>query len=350
MFKLDFAFLSFVAFVAFGATGCGTIQYLTQAARGQLELSNRARPIEKVIQDERTPPRIARLLKDVPGIKGFGEEQGLKPTSNYTHYVQLDRPYVVYVVSACERLKFQAKTWSFPVVGSFNYLGWFSESAAQSHAEELKAEGWDVDVRGAGAFSTLGWFSDPILSSMIPAASGAEDTALGALANVVLHESVHATLYVNGQSYFNESVASFAADLLTPKYLTTRAGEASAELSAYLRSEKQSAERRKLLHEGYVELEAVYSDSGASDAQKLEKKARVLERLRKDLGFKREINNATLIQFKTYDVGRKDFDALYERCGRDWARFWKFVQTLGPGSFPAEQMEDFSGVLGALRC
>jgi predicted aminopeptidase len=38
------------------------------------------------------------------------------------------------------------------------------------------------------------------------------DTALGELVNVILHESVHATIYLPDQSAFDESLASFVAD------------------------------------------------------------------------------------------------------------------------------------------
>ena len=57
----------------------------------------------------------------------------------------------------------------------------------------------DVHVRGAVAYSTLGWFDDPILSTMIYP----NDRAIGELVNDILHESVHATIYINGQSFFN---------------------------------------------------------------------------------------------------------------------------------------------------
>src|SRR5205814_2292022 len=100
-------------------------------------------------------------------------------------------PVAVWVVSACEPLRFHSKEWGFLFVGSFPYLGWFDLENARRFRDELRAEGWDADLRGAAAYSTLGYFRDAVLSSMIPEG----DEALGELVNVVLHESVHATLY-----------------------------------------------------------------------------------------------------------------------------------------------------------
>src|SRR4029078_3952588 len=134
-----------------------------------------------------------------------------------------DRPAAVWVVSACEQLRFRSKEWHFPIVGSFPYLGWFDLEQAKAFADELRAESWDVDVRGAHAYSTLGWFRDAVLSTMIP--EGKE--ALGELVNVVLHESVHATVYIEGQAFFNESIASFIADRLTDHYLIQTRGNKS---------------------------------------------------------------------------------------------------------------------------
>ncbi|HUP58452.1 MAG TPA: aminopeptidase, partial [Bdellovibrionota bacterium] len=150
------------------SSGCSTMGYLLQAGKGQLALLNRAKPIEKVLESERVQPRIKRLLSEIPAIKKYGEGNGVKATHNYTEYVQLDRAAAVWVVSACEPLKFVSKEWSFPIVGRFPYLGWFDLDGARGLASELKKEGWDVDLRGARAFSTLGWFKDPVVSSMIP--------------------------------------------------------------------------------------------------------------------------------------------------------------------------------------
>ncbi len=299
------------------SSGCSTVSYLGQAALGQLELWNHARPISEVVKDETTPPRIRTLLNQIPNIKTFGEQYGLKPTSNYTEYVKLDRPYVVTVVSACEELRFEPKTWKFPIVGGFPYLGFFKPERAHQYAEELKREGkWDVDVRGAPAYSTLGWFRDAVLSSMIPEG----EDATGEMAEVVLHESVHATFYVNNQSPFNEGLASFVSERLAPLYLKDKFGEKSTELKAYVDGLKYSKEYGRAFHEAYQELDLLYR-STKSDSEKRAKKAEILDGLKARFKFKKTINNATLVGFKTYQGAEAALERAFSKCGSDWRRF-----------------------------
>jgi predicted aminopeptidase len=321
-------------------SGCGTISYLLQAGQGQFELFNRARPIPDVIADPRTPSRIKELLSEISEIKKYGEEHGLRPTKNYEQYVQLDRSSAVYVVSAAKALAFQSKEWSFPIVGRFPYLGWFNLNKAKAFAAELRGEGWDVDLRGARAYSTLGWFRDPILSTMIPEG----DEAQGDLVNVVIHESVHATVYISGQAYFNESLASYVADQLTPRYLAEKHGMDSPGRVAYLKDEKGGLENEKLLHQAYVDLNTVYQSS-ESDSEKLEKKKAILDRLQQKLQWKREINNATLIQYKTYNEGTPEFDTVWKACGEDSRRFMGVMATVKPASFSRPQQNDLGPVL-----
>ena len=323
-------------------SGCSSLGYLLQAGKGQLALSNRAKPLEEVIRDEKTAPRIKALLKEIPAIKKFGEAHGLKPTRNYQEYVKLDRPAAVWVVSACEKLRFQSKEWNFPFVGAFPYLGWFDLEDARKYAGELKQAGLDVDLRGARAYSTLGWFRDPILSSMIP--DGAE--AMGELVNVVLHESVHATLYISGQAYFNESLASFVADKLTFVYLDEHLGGNSTEAQAYAKGEADGATFRKRFHETYESLRDLYASPGKSDAEKLSEKDKLLTGLKTELKFKRDLNNATLIQFKEYATGNDEFEAVYKNCGGDAGRFLRLLKAnLKAASFSKPQQEDLAPVL-----
>ena len=327
--------------LALSTSSCSTVSYLFQASKGQFELFNRARPISEVIQDERTPPRVRALLAEIEPIKNYGESQGLKPTPNYRDYVKLDRPAAVWVVSACEPLQFKAKEWSFPIVGSFPYLGWFDLKDAKDYANQLRAKGWDADVRGAAAYSTLGWFRDAVLSTMIPKG----DEALGDLVNTVLHESVHATLYINGQSYFDESIANFTADQMTPVYLEKKHGKNSPELKAYLKVDREYEEETQALHDAYEKLDQLYK-SNLPDSEKLAKKKKFLADLKEKLGFRREINNATLIQFKTYNTGREDYEKLLKACDGDWHRFWAVLKTLSPKSFQKPQQQNMAPVIG----
>lgn len=307
-----------------------------------MALVNRAKPIEEIVQSEKTSPRLKNLLAEIPSIKAYGELHGLKPTANYSDYVQLDRPYVVYVVSACEELKFKPKQWNFWVVGSVPYLGWFDRESAVRYGNRLRDEGWDVDVRGASAYSTLGWFRDAVLSSMI--SSGAD--AFGDLVNVVLHESVHATQYVNGQSFYNESLASFVADQLTPVYLRQKRGEKSEELTAYLQAEADSAKRGERFQQAYRELAKLY-DSNLAVEKKRSEKRKIFESLKKDLKIpdERQLGNSTLMQFRTYGTGREEFVKLLNACGGDWKRFWNSTGKITPKSFEKPQQEDLASVV-----
>jgi predicted aminopeptidase len=317
-------------------SGCTSVLYVVQAAQGQVELGYLARPIDEVVADKTVPDHTRSLLSRVASMKRFGEKHGLTPTKNYSEYVELDRPAVVWVVSACEPLRFQSKVWSFPIAGKVPYLGWFDWWDAESFAEDLREDGWDVHFRPAGAYSTLGWFQDPVLSSMIDrgaADSPAEvDGALGDLANVVLHESVHATLYLPGQSLLNESLADFVADRLTARYLDAELGAQSPERLAWEANQKDSDRRRALMQRAYSRLERLYA-SAAPDAAKLAEKARVLAELRRELGLNREINNATLAQFKTYSSGEAELLALLDACGGDFRRFLAQLRGLSADSF-----------------
>ena len=331
--------------VALSASGCFNARYLAQAASGQVQLIVRGRPLSSAIRDPKTPPHVQKLLARVPEVKAFGESRGLKPTANYERYTDLHRGAAVWVVQGCHPLKFELKRWSFPIVGTVPYLGFFDEAAARAYAKRVEEEEHlDVDVRGAGAYSTLGWFKDPVLSTMI---SDGPD-GLGWLVNTVLHESVHATLYVPGQSSFNESLASFVADRLTQEWLATRLGPASLQMKSYTEGAASGQERVARLHRAYEELDAVYT-SKVSDDEKRARKAQVLASLKADLKSRRDFNNATLAGYKTYDTGGPAFERLLQRSGGDLQAFLEAVRKLERESFPEPQMEDFSSVIDGLK-
>jgi len=333
-----------LAVVALASAGCFSARYVAQATSGEFRILHAARPIPEAVADPRVPARIGRLLLSVRTIKAYARARGLRPTGNYESYADLRRSAAVWVVQGCAPLAFDVKRWRFPIVGTIPYLGFFDEGAARRYAESLaRQEGLDVDVRVASAFSTLGWFHDPVLSTMIP---GTED-ALGELANVVLHESVHATLYVKDQSAFDESLASFVADRLTLPWLESVLGKGAREAEAWAAAQARHQARVARLHRAYIELDAVYR-SGESDSHKLSEKARILGAATRELRLAAPLNNARLAGYKTYDTGVPSFERLLRACGGSWPRFFDALATLDESDFGRPQREDFDDVVDRL--
>jgi predicted aminopeptidase len=324
-------------------SGCFSARYLLAAAGGQYELLHSARPISKVLEDPTVPARTRHLLAQVKAIKRWGTTRGLKPTKNYDRYTDLKRPAAVWVVQACAPLSFDVRRWQFPIVGTVPYLGFFSEAPAQAYAEQLaKDEGVDVAVRTASAYSTLGWFRDPVLSTMVESGDG----AIADLANVILHESVHATFYVPNQSSFNESAASFIADGLTLELLEETYGKGAAVPKAHLRELARGEAWAKRLHETWTQLDQLYR-SDLPDPQKLVEKARILTAVHKELGLRRALNNASIAGSRTYESGAEAFDRIRKACG-PWRRLLDAFSSLQEGDFANPQQQKFDAVLDAL--
>lgn len=326
-----------------GCVSGASLRYITQAAAGQEKLNGRGIDIKEVVENGYLDKRTRGLLAAVPAIKAFGETHGLRATTNYERYLWIGRPAVMWVVSACDPLRFRPRTWSFPVVGSITYTGWFDRKEADDYAKELAAEGWDVDVRGSQAYSTLGWFDDPILSTML---SGGDD-ALGDLADVVLHESLHATFYVPGQSTLNESMASFVGDKLAEQYLADVVGPDSKDKVRFVELRRKGEARGKRMKEAYAKLETLYASSLSRD-EKLAQKKIVTDKLRADLRIQRPVTNATLIQYKTYGSGREEMAQLYDACGGSLRRMLKALERLRPIAKRARPHTDPSALLKAV--
>lgn len=332
-------------FFAIGWTlvGCAQTGYVVQAACGQLDIAFARRPLNEAIEAGDLPEKTGVLLSRVASIKSFAERQGLRSTDNYTDYAELNRKAAVWVVSASDPLQFRLKSWYFPIVGSVTYLGWFSRADADRFARELRGEGLDVDVRPASAYSTLGFFNDPILSTMIDEGEG----ALGELANVVLHESVHATFYMPGQTVLNESVANFIGDILAERYLKETYGENSIELIAYLENEENQKKRTQAMTIAYRRLARLYA-SALSDSEKRLEKKRIFDALVLEIHSRRTLNNASLAQFKVYRSGNQELQALLDACGGDISRMLVALQTLRPETFSRDQQRDIGAAIKSL--
>lgn len=335
-----------VALAALAGTGCLYTQYVAQAAHGQFELLGKSRPIDEVIDDPNTSTRVAMLLAEIPAIKDYGRSYGLKIRRNYERYSSLGRPAAVWFTGAADPVAFKPRKWCFPIVGCFAGLGWFDEDEAVKFKLQLEAEGYDAIVRPASAYSTGGWFPDPVLSTML----GGGDDALPELANVILHESVHATVLVNDEPFFNESLASYVADALTDFWITQRFGAGSPEDVAWTLGQALHLPRVARLLSAYKALKTVY-DSNRSRAEKLAAKAKIIDELVVDLKLRKRPNNASLTEVRVYNGGAAPLLLAHRACG-DLRSLVEAAKTLSRSDFARPLQDDLTpiGKLLGERC
>ena len=173
---------------------------------GQAKIVWNARPIKEVLDDPAVSDSVKSKLLYIEEVKKFAiDSLGLKPSKNYTTvYDQHGKP-LLWVLTAAEKYQLKPYQWKFPVVGTVGYKGFFNEEKGKEKEKELEMQGYDTDLGTVSAWSTLGWFRDPILSGMLRRSEGQ-------LAELIIHEMTHATLYVSGNVDFNENLASFIGE------------------------------------------------------------------------------------------------------------------------------------------
>jgi len=206
------------------------LAYGARQGYGQLNVLLKAEPVAQYLEDPAYPDSLKKQIKLVQEVKSFTvAELGLDPSGSYnTLYDQQGKP-ILWVVTACRPFKLENKEWEFPVLGTVSYKGHFSQQVARSEAAALKAEGWDTRVREVNGWSTLGILNDPILSNMLSRSEGD-------LAEVIIHELTHGTIFVRDNLQLNESLASFVGEKGALLFLKQHFGEQSEVYQAYRHS------------------------------------------------------------------------------------------------------------------
>ena len=333
------------AFVAAGLSvallaGCGTVGYYAQSVGGHLAMVNAARPVAEVIADPATDPALKQRLALSQRMRDFAvQELGLPDNASYRRYADVGRPFAVWNVVAAPELSLTLQQWCFPVVGCVAYRGYFDRAEADAFADTLRAQGLEVSVYGVPAYSTLGklprfdWLADPLLNTFVRWNEGE-------LARLVFHELAHQVAFAEGDTVFNESYATAVERIGGRLWLERHASEAvRAEQRAI---EQRREDFRRLVFAARDELAAVYRSRRSPDAQR-EAKAATMAKLRADYEtLKRErwggfsgydpwfarANNAALGVLAAYNAQVPAFEALYQREGRDFARFHAAVRRL----------------------
>jgi predicted aminopeptidase len=334
--------------VAICCSGCHTPGYYAQAIKGQYQIVAHRQPIDKLIGDPRTPSGLREQLQLVQRLRAFaGEDLKLPINGHYLKFTDLHRPYVVWNVQAAPRFSLQPKTWWYPVVGSLDYRGFFSERAARDCARRVEARGFDVCVDGVDAYSTLGWFNDPVLSTFV-------NRPEPELAEILFHELGHQRLFAPGDTDFNEAYATTVGQEGARRWLRSEGN--TNRYAEYVASLGRNDQFVHLIMNARQRLEAIYGDTldengnvkaagklPAPPDQLLREKQGVFDELRRDYArlksgwggysgfddwFGEEINNARLNTIANYYNYVPAFAQLLRLNGGDMEKFYGAVERL----------------------
>lgn len=244
------------------------VGYGIDQLRGQLHILFNAKPADELLSDKNFPDSLKRKLVLVNDIRRFAiDSLGLKNSKNYTTvYDQKGKP-ALWVLTACEPYAMKAYEWNFPFLGAVSYKGFFEKEKGLPELEALKQLGYDTDYSPTGGWSTLGWFKDPILSNMLRRSEGQ-------LAELIIHELTHATLYLPGSVDYNENFATFTGEQGALQFLAYRFGTDSKELKSYADLQYDEEVFGKYMVEACQELDLFYKnlDSGLTLVEKNKEK------------------------------------------------------------------------------
>ena len=209
--------------------------YYWHLFRGQARIVLGSRDLSSILDGPGLDDAAVEKLMLVGQLRRFASERaGLETGSNYTRFYDTGGGPVSWNLSASPADRFEPYLWAFPVVGRVPYKGYFDRIRGQAERDQLSAAGYDVLLRPVSAYSTLGFFPDPVLSSMLA-------YPLDSLADLLLHELTHATVYAAGHTEFNESLATFVGRSGSLLFLADRYGDQAPILERARRRREEAA-------------------------------------------------------------------------------------------------------------
>lgn len=254
------------------------ISYGLSQLKGQLKIVLNARPVEEILKHTEVADSIKYKLLLIQEVKAFAvAELGLEPNDNYSTFYKQNKDELLWALSATKPFELSYYQWYFPFLGSVTYKGFFDKEMGLKEKEALEKQGYDIDWGTVSGWSTLGFFKDPILQNFL-------NKSEGRLANLIIHELTHGTIYVKNNVDFNENLASLIGDRGALQYLEYRFGKASKEYQEYIMHREDSKRFQKYIVSGAAKLDNLYKQiANFDEKQKLQLKNETIETIIKGL-------------------------------------------------------------------
>lgn len=316
-------------------SACSSFGYYMDLMSGHSELLEKRKPILEILADEKTKPKLRKLLETSQNIRDFASKSlHLPDNDSYRLYADLKRRYAIWNVVAAKEFSTEPKKWCFLFVGCLSYRGYFSKDDALDYANELKQEGYDVYLAGAKAYSTLGWFDDPLLNTMMYKSEARR-------AGIIFHELSHQVVYIDNDSSFNEAFATAVEQEGIRRWMDKKGK--NEQYQEYLIDKKRESEFNQLLQSTREKLKQLY-ETKVNEIEKRQKKITIFSLMQKqysqlkkswggydgyDLWMNKNLNNAHLLLIATYHDLVPTFNAMLKEENYNLKKFYLAVKKYG---------------------
>lgn len=285
------------------------IKYISAQFIGQLSVIIKAKSIEKILNSAEYSEETKRKIKYIREVKIFAKNTlSLVDSESYQSFYDERGKTTLWNLSACKEFTLEAYEWSFPFFGSFPYKGFFNKNMALKEQERLIEKGYDTRLRSVGGWSTLGWFDDPILSNML-------SRDAGQLAEVIIHEMTHSTIYIKNDATLSENLASVIGEIGAEEFLRHKFGDGSDEVIQYVNALDDQEKFRQHLIKGTRSLDSLLNNFTQTMSR---------EEMRND---KRKMIQKIISTIDTISFINKDkYERLFKRRLPNNAYFMSFLR------------------------
>ncbi len=227
------------------------VMYGMNQLRGQLSLLTNSIAIEEALESTYYSNKEKDKLRLIQEIRYWASsELQLNVGGNYAEVVKQDSSSTMYVVTAAYPYKLESFEWSYGPIGKMAYKGFFDKRLVQQEAKVKRDLGYDTDIGIAGGWSTLGVLNDPVLSGMLKRDSTS-------LIELIIHESVHATVFRFGETEWNENIATAIGEVGMEQFVK-QALKDDGLYRRHLDAEEKTQIKRAFIHNKALELESLY--------------------------------------------------------------------------------------------
>lgn len=326
----------FLGVMVYGILNFKLLAYGIDQLKGQLSIVMHAKPVEQFMGDPAFPDSLKEKLLLIGKIRNYAiDSLGLKPGKNYTTLFDQQGKPLLMNLTAAEPFQLKAYTWDFPLLGTVSYKGFFNFEKGRREADALKKQNYDVEYSTVSAWSTLGWFRDPIFTGMLRRNEGQ-------LAELIIHEMTHATIYLESSVDFNENLASAVGETGAEKFLAHQFGPESAQLINYLNEQEDYNRFATHMLAGTKVLDSLYKSFGSeARKKKLSRKKETIEKIvvaldtisfhnnryRNRFQHEELPNNAYFLSFVRYDSQKDEMkDVLNTKFGGKISAYLEYMK------------------------